>query len=159
MNNKISFKNEKEIMNTLNTTYELFPATSAEAETLNDKINAFVAQQVAFHGDTEVLKDYVIKENGLIIAGIKTCFYLGDLAINVLFVDKNHRLKGLGALLLNQVEADARIMGAKLSHLDTFNLQAKDFYLKHGYEVFGVLEDCPPGHKRYYMKKNIVETK
>lgn len=136
------------------TDYKLSPATSAEAETLNDKINAFVAQQVSFHGDTEVLKDYVIKENGLIIAGIRTCFYLGEcLAINVLFVDENHRLKGLGALLLNQVEADARAMGAKLSHLDTFNLQAKDFYLKHGYEVFGVLEDCPPGHKRYYMKK------
>lgn len=151
MNNKISFKNEKEIMNTA---YELSPATSKEAETLNDKINAFVAQQVAFHGDTEVLKDYVIKENGLIIAGIRTCFYLGEcLAINVLFVDENHRLKGLGALLLNQVEADARAMGAKLSHLDTFNHQAKDFYLKHGYEIFGVLENCPTGQKRYFMKK------
>ena len=48
------------------TDYKLSPATSEEAETLNDKINAFVAQQVSFHGDTEVLKDYVIKENGLI---------------------------------------------------------------------------------------------
>lgn len=38
--------------------YELSPATSEEAETLNDKINAFVASQVSFHGDTEVLKDY-----------------------------------------------------------------------------------------------------
>jgi hypothetical protein len=40
-----------------------------------------------------------------------------------------------------------------LSHLDTFDWQTKEFYLKHGYEVFGVLDDCPPGHKRYYMKK------
>jgi GNAT superfamily N-acetyltransferase len=136
------------------TDYKLSPATSAEAETLNDKINDFVAQQVSFHGDTEVLKDYVIKENGLIIAGIRTCFYLGEcLAINVIFVDEDHRNKGLGALLLNQVEADARAMGAKMSHLDTFNHQAKDFYLKHGYEIFGVLDDCPKGHKRYYMKK------
>jgi GNAT superfamily N-acetyltransferase len=141
-------------MNTLNTAYELSPATSAEAETLNDKINAFVAQQVSFHGDTEILKDYVIKENGLIIAGIRSCFYLGEcLAINVLFVEESHRLKGLGALLLNQVEADARAIGAKMSHLDTFNHQAKDFYLKHGYEIFGVLENCPAEHKRYFMKK------
>ena len=123
-------------MNTIKSAYDLSLATSAEAETLNDKINAFVAQQVSFHGDTEVLKDYVIKENGLIIAGIRSCFYLGEcLAINVLFVDESHRLKGLGALLLNQVEADARAMGAKMSHLDTFNHHAKDFYLKHGYEV------------------------
>lgn len=136
------------------TDYKLFPATNAEAETLNDKVNSFVAQQVSFDGDTEVLKDYVIKENGLIIAGIRVCFYLGEcLAINVLFVEESHRLKGLGALLLNQVEADARAMGAKLSHLDTFNHQAKDFYLKHGYEIFGVLENCPAEHKRYFMKK------
>ena len=87
MNNKISFKNEKEVINTLNTAYELSPATSTEAETLNDKINTFVAQQVSFHGDTEVLKDYVVKHNSLIIAGIRSCFYLGEcLAINVLFV-------------------------------------------------------------------------
>ncbi|MCP5369577.1 MAG: GNAT family N-acetyltransferase [Rickettsiaceae bacterium] len=140
-----------------NIPYELSPATSEEAETLNDKINAFVAQQVSFHGDTEVLKDYVIKENGLIIAGIRTCFYLGEcLAINVLFVEESHRLKGLDTLLLNQVEADARAMGAKLIHLDTFNHQAKDFYLKHGYEIFGVLENCPAGQKRYFMKKVLV---
>lgn len=134
--------------------YKLSPATNAEAETLNDKVNSFVAQQVSFDGDTEVLKDYVIKENGLIIAGIRSCFYLGEcLAINVLFVEESHRLKGLGALLLNQVEVDARAMGAKLNHLDTFNHQAKDFYLKHGYEIFGVLENCPAEHKRYFMKK------
>ncbi|ETZ04485.1 GNAT family N-acetyltransferase [Holospora undulata] len=129
--------------------YKLSPATNAEAETLNDKVNSFVAQQVSFDGDTEILKDYVIKENGLIIAGIRSCFYLGEcLAINVLFVEESHRLKGLGTLLLNQAEADARAMGAKMSHLDTFNHQAKDFYLKHGYEIFGVLENCPAEHKR-----------
>ncbi|PPE03578.1 hypothetical protein HCUR_00960 [Holospora curviuscula] len=26
----------------------------------------------------------------------------------------------------------------------TFDFQVKDFYLKQGYEIFGVLEDCPP---------------
>ncbi len=136
------------------TDYKLSPATSEEAEMLNDKINAFVASQVSFHGDTEILKDYVTKENGLIIAGIRSCFYLGEcLAINVLFVEESHRLKGLGTLLLNHVEADARAMGAKMSHLDTFNHQAKDFYLKHGYEIFGVLDNFPAEHKRYFMKK------
>ena len=31
----------------------------------------------------------------------------------------------------------------------------KEFYEKQGYEVFGVLEDCPKGHCRYYLKKVI----
>lgn len=44
-------------------------------------------------------------------------------------------------------------MKIRLIHLDTFDFQAKDFYLKHGDEIFGVLEDCSKGYKRYYMKK------
>ena len=31
----------------------------------------------------------------------------------------------------------------------------KDFYIKQGYEILGVLDDCPLDHKGYYMKKNI----
>jgi hypothetical protein len=40
-----------------------------------------------------------------------------------------------------------------MSHLDTFDWQAKEFYEHLGYEVFGILENCPRGHNRYYMKK------
>jgi hypothetical protein len=39
----------------------------------------------------------------------------------------------------------------------TFDFQAKDFYLKHEYEVLGILDDCPKGHKRYYMEKVLEE--
>jgi ADP-ribose pyrophosphatase YjhB (NUDIX family) len=42
--------------------------------------------------------------------------------------------------------------------LDTFDFQAKDFYLKHGYDIFGVLGNCPPGHERYYMRKNLNDS-
>jgi hypothetical protein len=57
--------------------YECSIATNAEAETLNDKIDAFTGKQVFFYGDVETLIDYVIKDNGNIIAGIRSCFYLG----------------------------------------------------------------------------------
>jgi hypothetical protein len=36
---------------------------------------------------------------------------------------------------------------------DTFSFQALDFYKKHGYVVFAKLNDIPPGHSRYYLKK------
>jgi GNAT superfamily N-acetyltransferase len=79
----------------------------------------------------------------------------GILYIDVLFVEESHRGQQLGSLLLSKVEAEAKSMGASLSHLDTFDWQAKDFYLKQRYEVFGVFEGCPKGHKRYYMKKTL----
>ena len=77
------------------------------------------------------------------------------LYVDVLVVDQKYHKKGLGSKLLSHVEDEAKKFGATLAHLDSFDFQAKDFYLKHGYEVFGVLEDYPKGHKRYYMKKGL----
>lgn len=99
----------------------------------------------------------VIKgENGEVLAGINSLLYCWNcLYIDVLWVKKEFREEGYGTVLLNEVEGIAKERGCKLIHLDTFDFQAKDFYLKHGYEIFGVLDDCPLEHKRYYMKKNI----
>lgn len=43
--------------------------------------------------------------------------------------------------------------------LDTFDFQACEFYEKHGYTAFGVLEDCPTGHCRFYMEKKLWQEK
>ncbi|EKE01771.1 MAG: acetyltransferase, GNAT family [uncultured bacterium] len=59
------------------------------------------------------------------------------LYISVLWVDEKYRYSGLGHRLLEKVEQDAKEKGGYLAHLDTFDFQAKDFYLKYGYEIFG----------------------
>lgn len=143
-------------MDTPNFPFKLTMASAAEADLLHNKMDAFNAKQLSFKGEVEVLLDYVIKDNDVVIAGIRSCFYLNEcLSINVLFVDEEYRHQGLGTLLLNKVETQATAMGAKLVHLDTFDFQAKDFYLTHGYEIFGSIQDCPKGYKRYYLKKNL----
>lgn len=53
------------------------------------------------------------------------------------------------------MEQKAKEMGVIHSHCDTFDFQAKDFYLKHGYSIFGVIENCPPKHQLYYLSKVI----
>ena len=40
-------------------------------------------------------------------------------------------------------------------HLDTFDFQARDFYEKNGFQIFGAIEDYPVGHKRYYLVKKL----
>lgn len=77
------------------------------------------------------------------------------LYIDALWVKDEYRKSGLGAKLLNEVEKIAKGKNCYLVHLDTFDFQAKDFYVKHGYEIFGTLDECPRGHKRYFMKKSI----
>ena len=106
----------------------------------------------------EIKKNCLIKnKTGDIVAGIRGCFYLEEcLFISMLFIDEDNRKQGLGSILLQTIEEQARSRKISLIHLDTFDFQAKDFYMKHGYEVFGVLDDCPKGHKRYYMKKALV---
>ena len=74
--------------------------------------------------------------------------------IDTLWVDGKYRGKGLGSKLLAEVERTAKEKGCYLIHLDTFDYQAKEFYKKQDYKVFGVLEDCPKGHCRYYLRKN-----
>jgi hypothetical protein len=38
-------------------------------------------------------------------------------------------------------------------HLDTFDFQARGFYEKYVFQVFGTIEDYPIWHKRYYLIK------
>ena len=151
---------EKELSNEIDAVvlklgYKLFEATSEQATILNCKMDNFNAEQLSLVGDVGSAKNYLIKDlNGNVIAGIKGWVYFGEcLHISVLFIDVEQRKHGLGSLLLQTMEQQAKSMNINLVHLDTFDFQAKDFYLKHGYEIFGILEDCPKGHKRYYMKK------
>jgi len=127
-----------------------------ELSVIEDKITSYNNSKVPFIQEQPFINlNFCIKdESGVIIAGITSVMYCwGMLFVDILAVDEKHYKNGLGSKLLSHVENEAKKLGAKLAHLDTFDFQAKDFYLKHGYEIFGVLEDCPQGHERYYMKK------
>ena len=133
-------------------------STNEEANLVDKGIVEYNLSKVPFTQEpTFVLINRVLKGlNGDILAGINSELYCWNcLYIDMLWVKEEFRQNGYGSALLNEIEKIAKEKGCKLIHLDTFDFQAKDFYLKHGYEIFGVLEDCPVEHKRYYMKKNI----
>lgn len=99
---------------------------------------------------------FVVKDSRLgLLGGVYGKLLLGNcLSIDVLWVEEAHRDQDFGTQLMQTIEQAARNLGSKLSIVDTFDFQALDFYLKNGYETFGVLDDCPcPGNKRYYLKK------
>ena len=104
----------------------------------------------------DILDKKITDDNGNIIAGCVARMYCWNVAyVDTLWVDETYRGKGLGAKLLEEVEITAKEKGCYLIHLDTFDFQAKEFYEKQGYEVFGVLDNCPTEHCRYYLKKNL----
>src|SRR3990167_10355939 len=138
-------------MHELNFPYEISVSTDKDSEYISDEIMRFNERQVPFTQKvTPIFKKYVIKNKNEIIAGINAVIYhWGILFIDELFVSESYRHKMLGSHLMERVESEAKEIGATLAHTDTFDFQAKNFYLKHGYEVFGVLEDCPQKHNRY----------
>ncbi len=138
--------------------YVIEKGTREEADFVDNEIIKYNLSKVPFTQEPSCISiNRVIKDsNGDILAGIISTLYGWNcLSIDVLWIKEDFRKEGYGSALLNEVQQIAKEKGCKLIHLDTFDFQAKDFYLKHGYEVFGVLEDCPLEHKRYYMKKNI----
>ena len=140
--------------------YYIKESTREECILVDDGIVEYNRKQVPFIQEPEFLGiNRVIKnEQGIVLAGINTIMYCWNcLYIDVLWVDENYRKEGYGSLLLKEVERLAIEKGGKLVHLDTFDFQAKDFYLKHGYQVFGELKNCPEGHIRYYMTKQLQE--
>lgn len=90
---------------------------------------------------------------GRVVAGIAADVCGGWLMVHALWVDDTRRGEGLGQALLAEAEQQARALGAHAVTLDTFSWQAEGFYLKQGYEVFGRLQDFPPGHQRAYLRK------
>lgn len=89
-----------------------------------------------------------------VIGGILAEQIWGWLLIEVLWVAPEARGRGIGRALLNQAEQLAQARGCKHAALETFSFQARAFYERQGYVVYGALEDFPPGHVRYSMKKD-----
>ena len=138
-----------------NTSYRLELNAPNAYNTIDQKLFEFNKSCVPATQKPEVINlNFTVKNGDEVVAGICADVYKWKiLYISVFFIEENYRHQGLGTILLNKVEEKAKQLNATLSHLDTFDWQAKEFYLKHGYEIFGVLENCPAGHKRYYMKK------
>ena len=90
-----------------------------------------------------------------IVGGVIAETHWGWLYINLMFVNEELRGQGYGHQLLILAEEEARRRGAKHAYLDTFSFQAPEFYQKHGYQVFGELQDFPPGQQRYYLRKDL----
>ncbi|PHA75620.1 GNAT family N-acetyltransferase, partial [Bacillus pseudomycoides] len=98
-----------------------------------------------------LLKDDV----GKIFGGITGTIYFYHLHIDFLWVDESVRHEGYGSQLLNEIEEIAKEKNCRLILLDSFSFQAPEFYKKHGYREFGVVEDHPKGYSQHFLEKRL----
>jgi GNAT superfamily N-acetyltransferase len=75
----------------------------------------------------------------------------------LLWLAEEVRGQGFGSQLLSMAEGEARQRGCHHAFVDTTSFQALPFYQKCGYTLYAQLEDFPPGHRRYFLKKEFAE--
>ncbi|MDF0699916.1 GNAT family N-acetyltransferase [Rhizobium sp. MC63] len=97
-----------------------------------------------------VLKDPNTSE---IIGGLYAVDEYNWLFIKYVIVPSALRGKGFGTKLMNEAERIARERAYVGIFLDTFDFQAKPFYLKLGFEQFGELEGDEQTPRRFFLKK------
>jgi GNAT superfamily N-acetyltransferase len=101
----------------------------------------------------------VHSESGRLMGGLDGRMYWGWLYVDKLWLDGRLRRGGIGSRLLAAGEAHARAYGCHGVWLDTMSFQARPFYEKQGYRVIGQLDDFPPGHKRFWLCKQLAPVK
>jgi GNAT superfamily N-acetyltransferase len=135
------------------------PSSPTEKDWLTDQLMCFNREHLAI-GESDYLLPlnfHIKHHDDTIITGINAVLFAKSSAfVSILWVDHNHRGHDYGSLLLRHVESEAKTLGAAMIHLETFDFQAKGFYLKNEYTEFAALENSPAvGRKRYYMTKSL----
>lgn len=98
----------------------------------------------------------LIRDSGdQIFGGLIGETHWGWLFVSHLWVAEALRGQGYGTQLMLKAEGEAKQRGCGHVYLDTFSFQALGFYQGLGYQIFGTLEDYPPGHQRYFLQKEI----
>ena len=92
---------------------------------------------------------------GDIVGGVTGEAWADWLFVQLLWLDEAYRGQDLASRAMDALEDEARAFGAKHAYLDTFSFQARPFYEKRGYQVFGMLENYPDAHSRYWMTKSL----
>jgi GNAT superfamily N-acetyltransferase len=80
----------------------------------------------------------------------------GSFYIGFMFVPAEHRRSGIGSELMRRAEAEAKSKGCRHMWLETYAFQARPFYERHGFEVFGQLDGPPPMFPRYFLQKALA---
>ena len=125
---------------------------SDEFTQIRDGLMAFNTSQ-AGPATVDRFAVYLRDARGTIHGGLVGFLAWKWMSVDWLWVAEPVRGQGYGSELLRTAEALAREAGCVGAKLDTYEFQARPFYERHGYSVFGVLEGYPANTRTYYMEK------
>lgn len=98
----------------------------------------------------------LLDHSGTIAGGAIGEMNWGWLHLRILSVAPELRGAGWGRRLLQHIERLAVERGCRNAWVDTFSFQARPFYERQGYRVFGTLDGFPEGHQRFFLTKPLA---
>ncbi len=96
-----------------------------------------------------LLKD----QNDEVVGGLFASSRWGGFHIEMVAIPASLRGHGCGSELLKMAEQEARERGCHHMLLDTQAFQARPFYERHGFVVFGQIDGPKPYYPRFFMLK------
>lgn len=138
---------------------ELLLSPAAEdLKTISQGIESFnenhMPDKVVYEQDTRFAV-FARDDGGNLIGGIRANAFWNYCIIELLWLSEAARGRGIGSQMMNAVEEHARRLGFEYARTETLDFQAKPFYEKLGYEVYGELKDYPKGHSTYCLVKRL----
>lgn len=104
--------------------------------------------------NTKALNVFV-SDKDIVIGGLIGLTYWNWLYIDRLWVDAEHRVKGIGTKILETAAKEARLRGCIGIYLNTHDFLNVEFYKRKGFKILGELKDFPKGHSRYLLAKTL----
>ena len=129
--------------------------TDQEREAILTPLRAYNEAQ-AGPPNAQLLALLVRDDKGEILGGLYGRFFYQWLFIELLSVPEQARGQGMGSKLMQMAEDLAREKECVGIWLDTFDFQAPQFYKLLGYSELGQIADYPPGHKRFFFQKRLI---
>ncbi|MCR5345068.1 MAG: GNAT family N-acetyltransferase [Lachnospiraceae bacterium] len=128
--------------------------TETQVEDIETRLEAYDENYITYKMDGNI--QIGVEDNGKLIAGLDACITAFKiLYVSTVFVDENYRRRGVGEMLITEMEKRALTMGVNTIRLDTFNWQGKDFYEALGYTCVGQYENAEDGYSEYFFLKRI----
>ena len=107
-------------------------------------------------GNSRALVIAVRDGAGAVVGGLWGWTSYEWLFTQLLVVPEALRGRGIGRELMQRAEDEALARGCRGAWLDTFEFQARGFYERIGYEVFGEIPDYPLGYARFFLRKRFA---
>jgi GNAT superfamily N-acetyltransferase len=130
----------------------------ADLKTISEGIQSFnqehLPDDVVFEPDTRFAV-FARDDDGKVVGGIRANAFWNYCILELVWISKEARGDRVGSQLMAKVESHCCDLGFEYIRTETVSFQAKPFYEKLGFRVFGELADYPKGHTTYCLVKKL----